>query len=241
MIEGTVDILDKWLYSRLSDVNTMVPGTIVQYYGHTERKAKVKPMIRKQTVNDYKIDLPLIDNVPVRFMGSSDVNMLFPLKKGDGVMLLFSQSPFGNWKNSDNRNQQDPGDNLRFQLSDCIAVPGLFPFKGVPAKPEKEDSLYVTYKGKGIEVESGGNVLVNGGTKGGARKDDPTLSNSTTDSSYWPWLTGFVNVFLTWIPVPNDGGAALKTAMTSYIATNPVPAELKAKISGASETVLIGG
>jgi hypothetical protein len=37
------------------------------------------------------------------------------------------------------------------------------------------------------------------------------------------WLNGFTQVFATWVPVPMDGGAALKTAMGTYLGTNPVP------------------
>jgi phage baseplate assembly protein gpV len=38
------------------------------------------------------------------------------------------------------------------------------------------------------------------------------------------WLQGLTNVFsTTWIPVAQDGGAALKTALSSYLSTNPLP------------------
>lgn len=73
-----------------------------------------------------------------------------------------------------------------------------------------------------------------------ARKEDATLSNSTTDSTYWTWIIGFVNVFLTWIPVPNDGGAALKAAMIAYIGANPVPSSMTGKINEGSDQIKIG-
>ena len=58
------------------------------------------------------------------------------------------------------------------------------------------------------------------------RVKDAILSNNGVDSAFWSWLLGFVNVLLTWTPVANDGGAALKLAMAQYILANPVPTSL---------------
>ena len=73
-----------------------------------------------------------------------------------------------------------------------------------------------------------------------ARQDDPVKSTSAEDTKFWTWLQGFINVFQTWVPVPPDGGTALKTALTAYLSTNPVPQELSSKITGGSDTVKSG-
>lgn len=81
---------------------------------------------------------------------------------------------------------------------------------------------------------------INLGDTGGkevARKEDATLSDSATDSTFWAWLTGFVGVFQAWTPVPNDGGAALKIALTAWLAANPVPTSQTGKINEGSSKV----
>jgi hypothetical protein len=69
------------------------------------------------------------------------------------------------------------------------------------------------------------------------QRDPPTeteyaeaFSSAVEDAVFWDWLTGFANVFATWIPVPNDGGAKLQTALSSYLAKYPVPSELRGVI-----------
>jgi len=52
------------------------------------------------------------------------------------------------------------------------------------------------------------------------------FSSSAEDAAFWAWLAGFVQVFQTWVPVPNDGGLALKTALTAYLGTHPTPSHL---------------
>jgi len=75
-------------------------------------------------------------------------------------------------------------------------------------------------------VPPGSTVPVPVPADGIVRVKDAILSASGVDPAYWNWLLGFVGVLLSWTPVPGDGGAALKTAMTTYIGTNPVPTSL---------------
>lgn len=74
-------------------------------------------------------------------------------------------------------------------------------------------------------------------SKGVGRQGDEVKSTAAEDATAWNWLTGFVNVFQTWVVVPNDGGAALQAAMNAYIAGAPVPSSLTGKITGCSAHV----
>ena len=91
------------------------------------------------------------------------------------------------------------------------------------------------------DTPSTGGVIVNAGQMGAARKNDRTRSTSAEDGTFWNWLSGFVGVFTRWIPQPNDGGGALKTALGLYLDKNPVPSALTAKIIEGSDSVKIGG
>jgi len=55
-----------------------------------------------------------------------------------------------------------------------------------------------------------------------------TSSTAVEDEEFWTWLQGFTEVFTKdWVPMSQDGGAALKSAMASYLASKPVPTRLK--------------
>lgn len=92
------------------------------------------------------------------------------------------------------------------------------------------------------EDDNGENATVQLGSgeaaRGVARIADETTSDTDTDATFWGYLSDFVDVFTNWTPVAQDGGAALKTLITSFIAAHPaVPQELKAKITTASDKV----
>jgi hypothetical protein len=61
---------------------------------------------------------------------------------------------------------------------------------------------------------------------GVVRVKDGVMSNSGVDPAFWSWLIGFVSTISGWTPVPNDGGAALKVALTAYLLSSPVPSSL---------------
>jgi len=92
-----------------------------------------------------------------------------------------------------------------------------------------------------VSINEDNNINIGDGAKGSARKDDEIKSTSSEDSTYWTWLSGLVNILMTWTVVPADGGAALKAAVVAYIATSPVPSSLTGKITKASSTVKVGG
>jgi hypothetical protein len=70
-----------------------------------------------------------------------------------------------------------------------------------------------------------------------ARKDDATIINSTTDSVWITWLSGFCAVFNAWVPVPGDGGAVLATAIKAYLLASPPPTSMTGKINEGSTKV----
>jgi hypothetical protein len=105
--------------------------------------------------------------------------------------------------------------------------------------------------GAAIKIDTAGNVeltaapnmavTINGGQNGVARLNDQTKSTNSDDSNFWGFLSAFVQAFQTWNPVPLDGGAALKTQLTTVFAQYPLaPSSLTGKITAASQTVKAG-
>ena len=152
MIEGTVESLDLWLEARLRNVHTCLPGTIDKYYGHSTRKAKVKPMVKLRMVTGEILTIPAIDDVPVHFLGSSQFQFLYPLKKNDGCLILFSEEGIGAFLKG--RTEVNSDDFARFQFTDAICIPGLWSFKSVPGSPKST-----------IEIDDSGNINLNGSTR----------------------------------------------------------------------------
>lgn len=184
MKENIVDVFNQWFDSRLNNVHTILPGKIEEYLGHTERKARVKPLVKLKTLKNESISINPIDNVPVIFPSSGNFNMLWPLQKGDGCLLLFSESPIGNFLNSTLEQDSDSLD--RFALEDCICIPGLHSFKNVPTAKSKievgdDDSItFETTLGK-IKIEPSGNIIFDDGT-------EPMVLGTTFDN----WITSIL-------------------------------------------------
>jgi hypothetical protein len=165
MKETTVDIFDKYIDSILDDVHTILPGKIELYYGHSQRKAKVKPLTKIRNSNNQLIDINPIDNVPVVFPSSSEFSMLFPLKKNDGVLLLFSESAIGEFLNGDGNRTVDTDDQRRFDLTDCIAIPGLWSLSAVPTIPENNNDFFILFGNAKIQINKNtGYITLTDGT-----------------------------------------------------------------------------
>jgi len=98
----------------------------------------------------------------------------------------------------------------------------------------------VSVDGTSVTVETNVKEVKLNGTIPVARKGDTAVSSSTQDNAFWIWIQGFVNVFSTWVVLPGDGGAALKTAMALYIASNPPPRSLTSEITEGSSKVKSG-
>lgn len=115
----------------LEDVHTSLPGRIEEYDSSTQ-KCSVKPLIKRRMVtgNGKELieELPILPDVPVAFQRSEAFFMSFPLKKGDHVMVHFMERSIDKWL-AGNGADTDPGELRKFDFTDAVAVPGLYPFK----------------------------------------------------------------------------------------------------------------
>ena len=98
---------------------------IVQSYNNVQNTIECQPAIRERLINEnnevYYTNLPLLVDVPVIFPQSSSFSIQFPLKKGDEVLVVFSDLAIDNfWKKG---SIQNPVEYRRHDLSDGIAIP----------------------------------------------------------------------------------------------------------------------
>jgi hypothetical protein len=198
MVEDITEVFGKWAKSILDDVHTILPGQIETYYGHTNRKAKVKVMVKLKNANNQEVKIESIDDVPVIFPCSSNFNLLFPLKKGDGILLLFSEAAIGNYLTGQGSKPEVADDNTRFGLTDCIAIPGLYSFNNPPNSATTN-----------IEIDETGKVSIDGNLIDLLGATESFIKGDT-------WKTGFEN-YLTIVSTQTGGNEAANAAAINAI------------------------
>lgn len=139
MKQRFADILKTAIDSYFSKIHTCIPGQI-ESFNALLNKASVKPLIKRK-VGKNILSLPVITEVPVQFPSSGNVGVVFPLNRGDGCLILFSEVSLENYLNSIG-NEVEPGDDRTFSLSDAVCIPGVSPF----SKPG-------TLKGDGLSIK----------------------------------------------------------------------------------------
>ena len=110
---------------------------------------------------------------------------------------------------------------------------------GSTLKIQSDGTVSIEAKGN-IVLGTDGSVDIKSGSNGAARIEDKVKSTPAEDATFWNWLQGLIEVFNTWMPIPNDGGAVLATALKAYLTANPTPKELTGKITEGSNSVTIG-
>lgn len=156
-----VDILRQAIQSQISDMHTCMPAKITEY-SHETQKAKVKPTLIKRYKDKTLQELPEITNVPVIFPRSKNFSMHWPLSSGDPVMLLFSERSLDQWLNTGKEGA--PLDTRKFDLSDAIAIPGLYSF-AEPSPAPDNDNFYIEMGKSKLKLSSDGKICFKGLTE----------------------------------------------------------------------------
>jgi hypothetical protein len=141
---------------RLAEIHTAMPGR-VETYDRARAMVSVKPLIKRIYRDGMKISLPVISNVPVIFPRSGEASLSFPLQKGDTGLILFSERSLENWLARGG--EAEPGDPRRFDLTDGIFLPGLYPFNAA-SPAEADGSLALKFKTAKIKLQPNGKIAI---------------------------------------------------------------------------------
>lgn len=155
-MSGLTELLRLAVESGLSDIHTCLPGT-VESYDFATQKASVKPSIKKAYRDGETASMPVIEGVPVVFPRSGGASLTFPVESGDGVLLLFSERSLENWLQQGG--EQEPGDPRRMDLSDAIAIPGLYSFAEDGPAANNTD-VQLQYKGGQFVINQDGRIAL---------------------------------------------------------------------------------
>lgn len=117
----------------IGGVHTAFPG-IVQAYNSATMRATVQPCLMKKYYQDpAPIPLPLLQDVPVLFASTGSLHIIAPPDTGSYVLVICSERSLDMWLTSGGI--VDPENPRKFDISDAIAIPGLFPLPNVLAPP----------------------------------------------------------------------------------------------------------
>ena len=121
-------LLDDAMSSTLKGMMICLPATIVSIPNNLDDMAvDVVPCVNELKPDGSSEEIDTIYRVPVQMPGSSTSLVNIPLNVGDNVILVFSQRSLDGWKTS-NGYPTTPPTVRRWDTSDAIAIPCIFPF-----------------------------------------------------------------------------------------------------------------
>lgn len=122
------EVIKDGVDAKAVDIHTIKVGRCESYDPLTQTGDFKPVMLRAynigQGVHDFE-ELPVLPNVLVVWPRAGGFAMHFPLKKGDFVVLGFTDDNIGQWRETGSLSEPD---NLRrHDLASCIAFPGVAP------------------------------------------------------------------------------------------------------------------
>ncbi|TQE99505.1 MAG: phage baseplate protein [Spiribacter salinus] len=191
-----------------SQLRVALPAQVESYDPGTQR-ASVKPLINRNYADGAVAEMPVIAGVPVVWPRGSGASLTMPLNRGDGVLLVFSDRSMDEWLGSGGA--ATPSDRRKHDLSDAIAVPGLYSFAAGGLAENNEDVL-LTYSGSQVRLKPGGAVEIDSANTVTVNTTDVTINcDSATINAPDTTVNGNlqVNGSITWTgTAQGEGGGA---------------------------------
>lgn len=126
-------------------VHTAIPGVIVKYDPASNR-ATVQPKAKFRKPDGKTMDYPKISGVPVLFPQSSSVKVAWPVKAGDGCLLICCEEALDYWMYG-----KETPTILKHDLTNAVAITGL--------SAKGNEVIGRACSENAVVVKSGGTVL----------------------------------------------------------------------------------
>lgn len=140
MMQEFVQRLTEMAEGAVNSIHTAIPGTIESFDSGT-CQATVKPSMMYKKPNGETIGYPSISGVPVYFPNGNmqDASISWPVKPGDGCLLIIAEQALDYWMYG-----RETDTDLHFDLTNSIAIPGLFVNPGAAVKrAQTEDAVVI--------------------------------------------------------------------------------------------------
>ena len=143
-----------------NNMHVALPAEIISY-DFQKQKASVQPLLNKAWAdlkpNDPPAVMPVLANVPVIFPRSGGASLTFPVTAGDTCLLVFIERSTDLWLSEGG--QVTPDDPRKFDLSDAVAIMGLFPFVE-NSQADNNNDVLLTYAGSNIRIQKNGDIQI---------------------------------------------------------------------------------
>ena len=151
-----VQAFNLFIDTKINRIHTALPGKIVDY-NFTNRSASIQPLLNRQYADDTILTLPVIYNVPIIFPSAGNASLIFPVETGDSVLLIFSERSTDEWKSTGD--QSLPSDPRSYDLTDAIAIPGLFSLNKT-SQQIQANRVELTYNQFKISISPDGKIAI---------------------------------------------------------------------------------
>jgi hypothetical protein len=242
MIKEIIELCSKLFRSQMAMVRTNIPAQVVSYDA-SENTCSVVPCIVQVRTDDpdnlEPVQLPQVDDVPVKLQGSGKLLLSVAPQIGSYGELRVFDRDISRWLNDGGITTA--GSTRMHHFSDAVFSPGLYPLatdgdNGKLQSPISTDRISLRTRDgvaqvsvlddNTIEIVTTGNVTIQSKAIINSEADAAALASKVDN-----FFTQVDNVMRTvWVPVPNDGGAALKTAWTSGVTAPTTTASANLKV-----------
>lgn len=128
MILNLLEVFENFWRAKQAGLHVYMPGRI-ESFDAPSNTATVKPLLKETATGEDGTtaveSLPVLQGVPVVFLGGGGMRLTFPVAAGDYCELHFSDRALGQWLAKGG--EVDPIDRARHALKDAVAHVGLRP------------------------------------------------------------------------------------------------------------------
>lgn len=241
-------LVDNFDY-QTANMYTAIPGIVVAVDSLEEQRITVQPSINVRSADGFTVsERPPILNVPLHMPVTKQGGLTYPISVGTPVFLVFSMRGLQNWKRS-NGYPTTPSDIRKFDIRDCVAFPGIYPFgeaqnKGRVNAHSVDDVVLVHNIGGSeceIRLKPNGDVIVNSPTKVTVNAPENEINGNLTVNGDFTNTSGSFTVNSGSIAMSASTGASMNAQfdMTGDIILNGKSVDNhkhKGVVAGADET-----
>ncbi len=157
MLQEFTEQIGRTIEEFLSGIHTAVPGEI-KHFNPATCTASVLPKGQFKTPDGRVFDYPVVNEVPVIFLqGGQDVTIAYPIKAGDGCLLIICEQALDYWKYGG-----DTKADLKHDLTNAVALPGLFNRPNATVKEAIENDSIIIKKGDSQITLSQSGIAIRG-------------------------------------------------------------------------------